>query len=461
MAIPTATDARDAIDPAAPLPPEASGASKPTPRATRVDGHAIDPRHVGLGLTMRTLGEGGMWLMLAALVIISDTRHASTLNSVLILSGLVRGLAHAFAGRRLMRGGACGLRWQWLYRGAALAQTAVVLPTMSVMSDAGVGDLLLVGLLLLAWPVASALALRGHTGDPVAANAHGWVERGVGVVGAMMWIAGVPGLVLGLGLGVAGVLLGGTPGALAVALGGALALRAAVGLAAARHADLGGHSAMFIAGLRRYGIAAAVSLAVLVVAVFLVVGLDRLGQGARVRIWALLTIALGLGSVWPRALFAYARRHLAEGVAVALPRRDPVGVGAVLVALGAPLVVFATSIVIDAVGPGGELDAATVQSLVVAALTLVAGVCLWRRVGRPVVTGCALVVGGLALWSGVQTISELAGTLDLAGPHGLPLGLVAQPLVAVIVQVGLLIAVPLGVLRLVRRDAVAGWRDLP
>lgn len=447
----TTSDPRDAFNTDLPLPepdqpiPQPGDTAGSTAPAS-ASGPASDPRHIALGLTMRTLGEIGVWIMVAAMLWVHGALSTNYATWIVLISGAIRGLAHAEAGRRLLRDGARGLRWQWLYRAVAVVQAAVVLPAMYFGQASTVGDLILLGALLLAWPVASVLALRRRPRRR--SSAVGRTERGLGAVGAMMWIPAVAGIVVGVGIVIASALLASVAGPLAALIAGlfgaTIAIRAQTGLSAARQADAGGFAGTFVTRMRRYLIASAVS--VVAIAVLGGIAANAYAQvlpRAGIELWGLLVVALALVSVWPRVLFGYTRRHLLSTEGVALPNRDPVGVGAALMALGLPLLVMATGAIVDAVS-ASAVDFSTLETGVIALLSAVAGVCLWLRTGRLLVLACAVIVGGLCLIDGFQDAREL---LPLIG-EGLPAGLIAVPLLMLAVQLGVAITVPLGVLRL-------------
>lgn len=428
------------FNPDIPLPEEAAaGGQQPE---TAPDAGSIDPRYVGMGLSMRVIGELGMWTAIGALTIhlplfaeMGGLDFASTPIQALAGLGALRGLSHAWAGHRLMAAGTAGLRWQWPYRIVALAQTALL-----VWALAGVGPQFLAAATVfsLGWPLLSwaLLARTRRTPAPAPTSARQGVERGLGVVGPMMLLVGLGALTAGLGLLVAGVLMLPSAGLIAllmIALGAALMIRPLLGMRAARQADTGGHAVTFVEKLRAYKWAVVVTTALALVPAALLLPVSG-------SVMPTLLI-MAVFTVWPRAIFRYARTHLGGGVLVALPHRNPVGVGAGLLLVGLPMLIAALVPLADGIQPSTAVE--LVGGVVLAALTVAAGFSLWQRRAHALVAAFGVLVAGGLLLAGLGEImasAEMAQALGAGGAFG-GLELMAngaQTIVSAIVPLGLI-----------------------
>lgn len=423
---------------------DAPGEGLPPPMLRVVENPRL-PADGGIGILGALMHAAGFAFGLLAVAYTIVTLLPDGLPITLALvAGLsaARSAVHARVGKALVEQGPRAADGLGTYALVAGLHTAICV-TLGVVSlpDAPPLFLVLVGsLALMAWPLLLlALARSGELRRVIEAardHEHKVVgeDRGLTALGILMAVGGVLLLVMCVA-GVASLLISGALSLgffalLSLVVCGLFGVRAWFGLQAGRVAMATRDPQRFVAAFDRFHTLAFISvgLTAAITTVFLLfVGL----RGLLGILIALPVFAAGLA--WPRAIRHYAQQNLPEVFfRDALPAvRRPRDAG--LTGLGLVLLASSLFSLLGALGVAfswldndfrrlfelAELDALAGYSAIGGALvTFVAGWSLFRMVDRfqPIAVVYGLVVGGLGIWSVIQSLAGLPDVSDISDP---------------------------------------------
>lgn len=448
-----------------------SAAKPPPPLVRAVDNPRLpaDGGIATLGLLMDTAGKS---LALVALTYTIVAAMAPQMRGALALATLLsvgRSWLHSWVGRRLVDEGPRAIGGLRLYALAAGAHTALCAALAAVnLSELPIGVVIAGAAMLMAWPVLLlALAARGEIKAVVQAALQSdrtlvSEDRGLTALGILMVVGGVMMLAVWsagvLALLISGALKLGFFAVIALILCALFGVRAWFGLGAGRVAAATRDPHRFMEAFDRYNTMATISIVVAAV-VMLIFGLFGGLQGLLAVLIMLPALAAGLA--WPRAIRHYAERRLPEVSmiddplpAIRRPRDAGLtGLGAVLLATSLPGLFLAllgfllVGTALESLAEAGDMGDYRVMATSV--IAFVAGWCLMTMNARfqPAAVLYGVVASGLAIWSGIDTLTALHDTIDFAGP---------QLVLLAVVQSALALTLPLTTLWVALRHEEVG-----